>query len=262
MNAAIISGYLRYLWNANSAYKIHSPFVFDLYTRVIRDKTNYADYDIIELRRKHLQERKSLIETTDFGTGASSRQYVTRLRSLGEITRHSSVEPMLGRLLYRLVKDLEPEKILEIGTSVGISAMYMGLASTQSRIVSMEGCASVAEIAQKNFSELGIMNVELIIGNFDTVLGPALKKAGMIDFIFIDGNHREESTIDYFNRLLPYMHPGSMVVIDDINWSRGMQAAWKNIKARPEVRISIDLFRAGILLFRENIAKQDFVLRF
>jgi len=51
-------------------------------------------------------------------------------------------------------------------------------------------------------------------------------------------------------------------VIDDIRWSPGMEAAWKQICCNPKVTISIDLFRCGILLFRTGIAKQHFLLRY
>jgi hypothetical protein len=51
-------------------------------------------------------------------------------------------------------------------------------------------------------------------------------------------------------------------VIDDIHWSSGMQAAWKQIISDPAVKVSIDLFNIGIIWFRNELSKEDFVLRF
>ena len=50
-----------------------------------------------------------------------------------------------------------------------------------------------------------------------------------LDFIFIDGNHREEATINYFKQLLPLIHNDSLMVFDDVHWSKGMENAWHSM---------------------------------
>lgn len=216
----------------------------------------------IEKHRAKLLRQKSLLETTDFGSGSSSAPYKTRFRQVKEIARHSSVNQKMGRLLYRLTVFTAPDDILEIGTAMGISTMYMACAAPSSRLVSIEGCAVIAQKALDGFRSLEINNVELVQGNFDKWLPKTLAGFEKLDLVFIDGNHKEKPTISYFKILLPKLHANSMVVIDDIHWSKGMEKAWKEIIAHEEVSISIDLFRTGILLFRKDIEKQNFTLRF
>jgi hypothetical protein len=54
-----------------------------------------------------------------------------------------------------------------------------------------------------------------------------------------------------------------MVVLDDIHWSKEMEQAWKYCKDHGSVTLSVDLFFAGVLFFRQEIReKQHFVTRF
>ena len=254
--------YLRYSLSARSKFKVHSPFVFKFYTGIILDKAPQSVFSGIEKQRALLLRQRSLLETTDFGTGAGQNGYKIRFRQVRNITRKSSVSPKLGALIYRLVKYAEPEEILEVGTAMGISTLYIASAAPKSKIVTIEGCAMIAEKALKNFNHLGIRNIELVVGNFNHLLAQTVSHFDKLDFVLIDGNHRKKPTLDYFSQILPKLHPGSMVVIDDIHWSKGMEEAWDEIRKHESVTVSIDLFRAGILLFKENIAKENFVLRF
>ncbi len=254
--------YFKYILSARSKFKVHSPFVFKFYTGLILDKSPQSAYSRIEKQRSLLLRQRSLLETTDFGTGAGQHEYKTRFRQVRSITRSSSVSPKFGALIYRLVKYAEPDEILEVGTAMGISTLYIAAAAPKSNIVTMEGCAVIAEKARENFNHMEIGNIELVMGNFNHLLAKTVSNFDKLDFVLIDGNHRKKSTLDYFSEILPKLHPGSIVVIDDINWSKGMEEAWDEIRKHESVTVSIDLFRTGILLFKENVAKENFVLRF
>lgn len=255
--------YIKYRLRSVSKFKVHSPFAYKIYTEVILNKAE-GSQPLIEKQRAWLLRQKNLMETTDFGAGAGAGKgdYKTRFRQARNITKHSSVSPKYGKLLYRLVAFVKPETILEIGTAMGISTMYMAKAAPESRIVSMEGCAVIAASAKDNFNKLSIKNIELAMGNFNQLLGKTVDKIERIDFALIDGNHRKDPTLKYFEQILDKLHPGSVVVVDDIHWSKGMLEAWNNIKANEKVSVSIDLFRAGILFFKEDIAKENHILRF
>lgn len=236
--------------------------MYKLYADVILDKSDNEDYIRIEKQRSYLLRQRNLLETTDFGASAAGNEYKTRFRKVNDVTRHSSVDIKIGKFLHRMVSFAEPEDVLEIGTAMGISTMYIAKAAPESRMVTMEGCAVIADKAKESFQNLEINNIELALGNFNTLLGKTLHKFEKLDFVFVDGNHRKEPTLEYFNTMLPKLHLNSFVVIDDIHWSKGMTQAWNEIRKHPRVSISIDLFRCGILLFRKDIAKEHFTLRF
>jgi hypothetical protein len=54
----------------------------------------------------------------------------------------------------------------------------------------------------------------------------------------------------------------TVILIDDINYSKEMAEAWEEIKLHSKVSISVDLFRMGILFFREGINHKNYAIRY
>jgi len=67
-----------------------------------------------------------------------------------------------------------------------------------------------------------------------------------VDYVFIDGHHNEQATINYFELLLPHLSPGATVVFDDISWSKGMKRSWEKICRHSAVAFAVDLKMLGI----------------
>lgn len=255
--------YLKYYLSAlnSKGHGMHSPFVFEFITTVLNDNRQFYAYQSIENLRQLmlLDERALLIE--DFGAG--SRVKKENIRLVKEIAASSLKPKKYGQLLFRMIDKYAPETILELGTSLGITTSYLATARPDVSVVTMEGALSVSDVARQNFRKLGLSNIELVEGNFDTTLENVVNRFSKIDLVFIDGNHRYEPTVNYFKQLLPAMHENSILVFDDIHWSREMEQAWKTIIADSAVTLSIDLFFIGLVFFRkENKVKQNFTIRF
>jgi len=254
--------YLNYQLTAanGKGHGIHSPFVFEFITKVLNDRDRYEDYAKGEsLRRKSLRDQTILI-IEDHGAGSSS---VSKQRSVSSIAKHAVKSKKYAQLLYRIVKYYRVRSIIELGTSLGITASYLSLASHGGTVFTLEGAPEIANIAKKNFETLGLRDMKLIEGNFDYTLPSVLYHLQSLDLAFIDGNHRREPTTNYFHWLLEKAHPDSIFVFDDIHWSKEMEQAWEHIKEHPAVRCSIDLFFIGIIFFRQEFKeKQHFLIRF
>ena len=240
---------------------MHSPFVYDLIIHVLNDKTRYADYERVETLRSQLLSDATILQIDDLGAGSVKNN--SKGRSIGDIAKHAAKPPRFAQLLYRLVRYYQPQHILELGTSLGITTQYMAMANPAASVVTIEGAASVAAVAQEKIKAAGITNVQLLQGNFDDLLPALLQKVHQPDFVFIDGNHRREPTVRYFEQLAAAAHNDTILVFDDIHWSGEMEEAWAQIKAHPAIRCTIDLFFIGIVLFRQEFReKQDFAIRF
>ena len=253
--------YLDYLMKAKSKYVIHSPFVYELVTKVLRDKTKYEDYVLLNEVKIRQAETEDFIETVDFGASAGKSGYKTLMLHKGKIVRQRSAKKSQLELLYRLSKFLKPEVILELGTAAGISAAYLKKGFPSSKLITLEGCANLANFAEDTFLKLKLKNIEVVSGNFDVTLDDVLKNEKKLDLVFFDGNHRKEPTLRYFKSCLKLAHENSVFVFDDIHWSSGMEEAWTAIKANNEVSITIDLFWMGLVFFKKGIAKQDFIIK-
>lgn len=256
----MIKKYLKYLLTARNEHSLHSPFVFELYTKVIRSKKSSDIFREIEsLRSKLLKDRRT-IEITDFGAG--SKIYKSNTRQIRQIAKSAEKSPKFGKLLFRLISFFQPSVIFDLGTSLGITTIYEAKANPEAKIFSFEGCPETAKIALQNFSDTACNNIEVVVGNLDETLQEKVNQVSRIDFAFFDANHRYEPTMQYFKTCLPKVHNETVFVFDDIHWSEEMHQAWTDIKNDSSVLISIDLFFVGLVFFRTNQPKQDFVLRF
>ncbi len=239
---------------------MHSPFVYNFIKNVLNDKKDYAPYATIEELRNQLKQDQRKLTIRDFGAGSKITPY--KERSVASIA-HTALKPAkYAQLMYRIVQYYHPATIVELGTSLGITTAYLA-SHPGVQVTTLEGAGEVAAIARENFSRLQLSNIRLVEGNFDETLLPTLEKTGNVDLAFIDGNHRKQPTIDYFNRLLSHVNNYSMLIFDDIHWSTEMEEAWAYIKQHPAVTASIDLFFIGIVLFNKDFkVKQHFTIRF
>lgn len=255
--------YLKYFTTASNGkgHGMHSPFVFEFITRVLNDDRQFYAYQPIENLRKLLLADTRTVVVRDLGAG--SRVEKTQSRLVKQIA-HSSLKPTrFSQLLFRMVDFYQPQVVLEMGTSLGITTAYLAAAGNNARIITMEGAEEVAALAKKNFEKLQIHNVAMLEGNFDDTLPGLLDREKRLDFVFIDGNHRYEPTVRYFHQLLPVLHEYSILVFDDIHWSKEMEQAWTHICQHEAVNLTIDLFFIGLVFFRkENKQKQHFSIRF
>ncbi len=257
-----LKSYLAYKLKAKNLHHLHSPFAFSLTKDVIYNKLRLPAYQQINTLRKQLQSNLSVIEVHDFGAGAGNQKYTEKLKSVSSIFENNSIRKKYGELLYRLVDYFKPGYILELGTSLGISTAYQALAAPNAIFITAEGCSGIAEKANENFQLLKLNNVKIEIGNFDTLLEPILEKLPKIDFAFIDGNHRKDPTIRYFQHCLKKSHNDTVLVFDDIHWSPDMNEAWNFISQHESVTLSLDLFQFGIVFFKKELSKETFVIEY
>jgi predicted O-methyltransferase YrrM len=161
-----------------------------------------------------------------------------------------------------MVKHYQPATVLELELHWE-SQHLIFLARQEARLITMEGSKEIAEVAKRNFQNLELRNIELVVGNFDNTLSSVVRGLSSVDFSFIDGNHRKEPTERYFKELLTKTNNDSILVFDDVHWSSEMEAAWETIKNNAAVTCSIDLFFIGIVFFRKEFKeKQHFVIRY
>jgi predicted O-methyltransferase YrrM len=212
-----------------------------------------------EMRRSYLKGRQVIMKTDLGAGGAAVQRYPVRLSRLA---RSSSSPAYRAARLFRLVKFTGASTIIELGTALGISSAYMGKANPGARIFTLEGCPELAETARQNFRELGLANVTLVEGDFEATLPGVLTDLDQADLVFFDGNHQYEATMRYFGQCMEKAGDDSVFVFDDIHCSPQMERAWEEIKSYRDVTVSLDLFHMGIILFRKELSRQHFILRY
>lgn len=217
----------------------------------------------IELLKKRLSTSSSKISITDYGTRSTKFNAKNKtepqgrivVRTIGNICRTSLKPKRWNLLLFKLIREFRPLTCLELGTALGISAAYQAAAlelNNRGKIITLEGVESLVSLARKNFNDLGFKRVDVIEGRFEETLQNVLKRNAPLDFIFIDGHHEEDATLNYFNQILPYLSDEAIFIFDDISWSRGMSRAWNTIRRDRNLKVSIDLFSVGICIYSKQ----------
>jgi len=256
-----VLNYLNYRRKARTRFGVHSPFVYDLVEKVLRDKKRYKEYKELNRVRKKFLKRNDPVEITDFGASSGKKDYIVRVKTVGKILKKSGHSRNQLELLFRLSRYFKPETILEFGTLIGISSSYLGKGHPGAKLITMEGSMGLASIAGENFKKRGL-SVDLEIGEFDAILDQIIAKVDKLDMVFFDGNHRKKSTLKYYEKCLKKAHENSVFLFDDIHWSNGMNKAWKKIKSDKRVSLTIDLYWIGLVFFKNGIAKQDLIIRY
>ncbi len=261
----LIIRYLKYFIRA-SYYKghgVHSPYIYRFVREVLWAADNNTRYkDIKKLRNKYLCN-KSIIEVNDLGAGSRVGD-VAKKRKISDVAKHSAVRHKYGKLLSRMVEFYKPNVVVELGTSLGISSAYLCKHMTsKNRFYTIEADENLANIARSNLQTIANANVNVINKDFDTAIPYLInKEADSFDFVFIDGNHKGEATIRYFNKLLPKINNNTIFVFDDIHWSEDMEEAWHYITSHKTSKVSIDLFQFGIVFFCKELSKQHYIVRY
>jgi predicted O-methyltransferase YrrM len=255
----LIFEYIKYRLKASTAHGIHSPFVYDFIAHVLKDKRHFYAFDSIEKLRKNLYKNKKKLHVEDFGAGSLRSNF--KQRKVCDIARTAGRNEKFGKLLFRIANYYNAQTILELGTSLGIGTSYLASANQKANVITIEGSAEIAKEAKLNFQALHCSNITQHIGNFDDVYSSVIAGCEKPDFIFIDGNHRKQPTIDYFLTSLPFLKNNSIIIFDDIHWTKDMLQAWDTIRHHESVTLSIDLFFFGIVFFSPDFkVKQHFVL--
>jgi len=126
------------------------------------------------------------------------------------------VYPDTGALLHTLARASGARRILEIGTAIGYSTLWMATAlPAEGALITMEYDAGRADRARDHFAAAGYADrISVIVGDAMRFLH---KIAGPFDMIFQDSDKKlYEPMLD---RLVELLRPGGLLIADNILWN-------------------------------------------
>ena len=275
--------YLRHLftsWNTGGE-GIHSPYLFYLVRMLIYDQNRYYCWDDIEQQRRRLLRSRETIRVVDYGTGGRTveGEPETTERRLCDIAATSLEQARVGQVLFRLVCYLghvqqRSLRIVELGTSLGITTAYLAAADSRNSVVTYEGSEALLEQAREVWRRLKIENIRTVPGNIDETLLRAPARDNIlgigeisvgdeapIDIAYLDANHTYEATMRYYTHLAQRAQAHSIYIVDDIHHSEQMARAWREIGQREEVSTTMDFYHFGLVFFDPHYMKRHYKLR-
>jgi predicted O-methyltransferase YrrM len=163
-----IARYIKYFFIAKNKHSAQAPFLYEFITKVLNNNSDDTICKGIEQLRKELSKSEKTIIITDFGAGSHVNN--SKTRKVKDVAKNSAKNSKFGKLLYRIIQFYSPKNILELGTSLGISTLYLAKAEENSKVYTFEGCPETAKIAQHNFDKMDAININTILGDFQKSL--------------------------------------------------------------------------------------------
>jgi predicted O-methyltransferase YrrM len=255
-----VRSFITYWLDAVDEHSLHSPFLFNFYTNVLKKNATDSLADPLNLVRQNYEQDGRSVSITDFGAGSVTLK--TPERKISDIARLSATPEKYSKLYSRIIKQHGCKQIVELGTSLGITTTYLAGANNDVEVVTFEGSPELAMIARSLFQDRGLTNIKVIEGNIDNTLLPYVSAVKRVDFVLMDANHRYDATLKYFEWLLMKVHDLSIIVMDDIHYSSEMEEAWHQVQTHERVFTTIDLYRCGLIFFNPSLTRQNVVLEF
>jgi caffeoyl-CoA O-methyltransferase len=125
-----------------------------------------------------------------------------------------SITPEQGKFLYILSKIINAKKILEVGTLIGYSTIWLyNSLPYDGKIFTIEVSKKHYTIAKEYFREYGLLNkIEILKGRALDMIDD-LKDISPFDMIFIDADKERYS--QYYDFAYQLLRPGGLFTIDN-----------------------------------------------
>ena len=137
------------------------------------------------------------------------------------------VDAEVGALLRVLALSLGATRILEIGTAIGYSGIWLaGALPKGGMLFTIELNAERAAVARENFAKAGLSDrVSVMVGDAGLLVA---KVSGPFDLIFQDG--AKNLYVPLLDRLVDRLRPGGLLVTDNVLWDGDVVPGFKDTK--------------------------------
>ncbi len=149
-----------------------------------------------------------------------------------------------GRMLRLLTEAIDAKKAVEIGTSNGISSIWIGLAlqKTGGKLITHELEPERAALARENFKAAGMTDIiTVVIGDAHETI---TKLEGPIDLVFIDAE--KPGYADYLKKILPLVRPGGLILAHNITPRTPNPEYLKAVTTNPDLETLFSMQGAGM----------------
>jgi hypothetical protein len=219
---------------------------------VIEDKKLYRSYGVLRSQKKFILNK--LKETENPGDIIFNDISLQNISSKKKLFKNVELGYRYGKLLVRLIKEFNPSSIFFYGPTFGMNLLYLALANPNVPVFGIGYNSQNDEHWTEMLETIPTSNL-----HFASEMEIASK---IQEFVFINYSFMPQETKRLMELKLKFTGPDDVVIIRGIHKSEAMEDLWKEIIKDRRIRVSLDLYEIGILLFRKKLQKQHFILRF
>lgn len=234
-------------------FGVHSPFVFNLITKVIEESCPYYVFYDIEMERRKLLHRMEQITYPD-----RRQKNKLKTRPLCQVALREAISHKQGMLLFRLANYFRSKHIIQLGPAMGISTLYLTSYASGLKCIAIEHVPGFARVASEVLVRAGRNPVDLRVGAYRELFPKALVDMEKVDFVFFNTLYEQQHNLYLYEEAVKYVHPATVFVFEGIRQTRQMRNFWKEICGRPEVTVTMDLYSMGLVFFDPKLYKRNY----
>jgi hypothetical protein len=225
---------------------VHSPFVFDLITNVIEEKSFYYAYQDISLIRKQLAQNNKQILCKGKQT------------SVKKAIRQYGISQKEGEFLFRLTNHYKPRTTIAIGSSLGLTPLYLSRYDSTAECITLEGEPDFAEMAthllKKEVNQAHQLKTGSVVELFQKLIPPQ----DGVDCFFADKNVEMSDLEAIFNWSVLAIYEKTFWVIAGIHSSPEKLDFWEEMCHHHMATVAVDLYQMGILFFDPKLTMRTY----
>ncbi len=224
-------------------FGIDSPYVYYLVREIIEAKMHYYPFKKLERQgRNILSEIEEKLQVDDL----DENEYLW----LEAESQYLKECDKLNRLLFRLVNFIQPSRLALMGNDSGLALSYLAKVDSRRIVHCLNSNAFACHFSQNVLNENRITNVDY----------SNLENSHSFDFIHISRSIEADVLKIFETDIDRYLNENSFLVVENINKDERMHLFWNRLKSMKRFNVSLDLFEVGILIARNGLKKQDYIL--
>ncbi len=211
-------------------HHVHSPYLFRFVKFLLADRAAYYCFDRVEA-----------------------------LRGGRRVSRR---EVRVDQLVFRVVHDLRPRRVLMLGASSAERVMYAALAAEEAQCVVLGATEGVRLRLAECGAKMALGELRVGEGNIREELSLELAECRGLDVVVVDARVLGEELCDVVADCLPLMGQESMMLMVGLGRGRVFREVWKRVCAHERVTATIDMYDLGVVLFNSDYQKIKYKVRF
>ena len=231
---------------------IHSPFLFRLVTSVIEDRGRLPEYK--EFKKLNSTALHLLEEFSDPLFTKIYDQFNLPLSKSRKLYKKLELPLRYGKVVFRLIRYFHPKSIINYSPTLGVNLAVMAMADNRTPVFQVINNPEYIPFIEELLKDSATSNIHFLPEHSEPPVPPEFKIFNYPD--------QPELLRSILRECLTRHGDNDVLIIRGIHESKEMEEIWQEMIDFESVRVSLDVFEIGIVLFRKGLQKENFIHRF
>ena len=234
--STLAKNYIRYRLRAKDEYSIHSPFMFDFFTKGLKTKFPKQAYRKLKKDWKAFECR-----TSDF---------------------HLNLKHKNNLFICRIAAYFTPKQIHIISDNCNNLAPYLSVTLPQSKISFFTQNAENISAIKQATSEIGSANTETHNAKNSERLLECLNESPKADFVIIDCKKDVYDLQNTMEQIVARCSENAVIILSNAFCKTAIEEQWEWFLRNNQIKVTADFFLCKVDFLTQNpIKKQHYILR-